>query len=573
MTSILFLGHHFKGAFSTGKPIVQLAILMVVACHVILGVSRRGCHWLFSMCCYVVQTTLFAALGDNPISAYFQAILSGFPQDIRAATDKFNLDTKATVYAVCPKCHATYKPTYEGETLIPIYQERCNFCRYSSRCGELLICPRTVQNVRINVPIKTYIAFDFKDWLSGLLARTGYEEKMDKAWESMAQSPGGILRDIFQGSTIRDFKGPDGATHFSHAGGEDAGRYLFSLGFDFFNPLGNKQAGKKVSIGVLVLACVNLPIEEHYKPKNMFVAGIISGPNEPKLDQINPYLTPIVDAFLEFWNGVRFTRTCMYTLGRLVFCALIVVICDLPAARKIGGFSACSHEYFCSVCWCNKTQDGYSNFDSAKWKRRTNEDCRQFAERFHAATDAKSAASSFDRTGLRWSELLRLPYYDPTRFLVVDPMHNLFLGLIKEHFQGILGYYPPNTAHPSPAPHADIHINISSDPTNPLPDGKEVRASVRRLISWLEEPFKFMDENSDEFKSAVKKWGKSNIHIAAFVYVGHGLNCLPQTLDSTGRNTALPFAKKLSKTDLAMCILSWVSNWLLVECTLLTDIT
>lgn len=573
MTSILFLGHHFKGAFSTGKPIVQLAILMVVACHVILGVSRRGCHWLFSMCCYVVQTTLFAALGDNPISAYFQAILSGFPQDVRAATDKFNLDTKATVYAVCPKCHATYKPTYEGETLIPIYQERCNFRRYSSRCGELLIRPRTVQNVRINVPIKTYIAFDFKDWLSGLLARTGYEEKMDKAWESMAQSPGGILRDIFQGSTIRDFKGPDGATHFSHAGGEDAGRYLFSLGFDFFNPLGNKQAGKKVSIGVLVLACVNLPIEERYKPENMFVAGIISGPNEPKLDQINPYLTPIVDAFLEFWNGVRFTRTCMYTLGRLVFCALIVVICDLPAARKIGGFSACSHEYFCSVCWCNKTQDGYSNFDSAKWKRRTNEDCRQFAERFHAATDAKSAASSFDRTGLRWSELLRLPYYDPTRFLVVDPMHNLFLGLIKEHFQGILGYYPPNTAHPSPAPHADIHINISSDPTNPLPDGKEVRASVRRLISWLEEPFKFMDENSDEFKSAVKKWGKSNIHIAAFVYVGHGLNCLPQTLDSTGRNTALPFAKKLSKTDLAMCILSWVSNRLLVECTLLTDIT
>ena len=570
---ILFLGHHFEGTFSMDKPIVQLATLMVIACHIILGVSRRGCHWLFSMCCYIVQTTLFAALRDNPFSAYFQAVLSGFPQDIRTATDKFNLDTKATVHAVCPKCHAMYKPTYEGETLIPIYQERCSFRRYSSRCGELLIHPRTVQNVRINVPIKTYITFDFKDWLSGLLARTGYEEKMDKAWERMAQSPGGILRDIFQGSTIRDFKGPDGATHFSHAGGEDAGQYLFSLGFDFFNPLGNKQSGKKVSIGVLILACVNLPIEECYKPENMFVAGIISGPNEPKLDQINPYLTPIVDAFLEFWNGVHFTCTCMYTLGRLVFCALIVVICDLPVACKIGGFSACSHEYFCSVCWCNKMQDGYSNFDSAKWKRRTNEDCRQFAERFHAATDAKSAASSFDRTGLQWSELLRLPYYDPTRFLVVDPMHNLFLGLIKEHFQGILGYYPPNTAHPSLAPRADIHINISSDPTNPLPDGKEVRASVRRLISWLEEPFKFTDENSDKFKSVVKKWGKSNIHVVAFVYVGRGLNCLPQTLDSTGRNTALPFAKKLSKTDLAMCILSWVSNRLLVECTLLTDIT
>jgi len=34
-------------------------------------------------------------------------------------------------------------------------------------------------------------------------------------------------------------------------------------------------------------------------------------------------------------------------------------------------------------------------------------------------------------TGVRWSELLRLPYFNPIRHLVVDPMHNLFLGLVK----------------------------------------------------------------------------------------------------------------------------------------------
>ena len=33
------------------------------------------------------------------------------------------------------------------------------------------------------------------------------------------------------------------------------------------------------------------------------------------------------------------------------------------------------------------------------------------------------------RTLVRWSEMLRLPYLDPIRFLVVDPMHNLFLGI------------------------------------------------------------------------------------------------------------------------------------------------
>jgi hypothetical protein len=34
-------------------------------------------------------------------------------------------------------------------------------------------------------------------------------------------------------------------------------------------------------------------------------------------------------------------------------------------------------------------------------------------------------------TGVRWSELLRLPYFDPIKFIVVDPMHCLFLGIAR----------------------------------------------------------------------------------------------------------------------------------------------
>ena len=33
--------------------------------------------------------------------------------------------------------------------------------------------------------------------------------------------------------------------------------------------------------------------------------------------------------------------------------------------------------------------------------------------------------------GARYSELLRLPYFDCIRFTIVDPMHNLFLGTAK----------------------------------------------------------------------------------------------------------------------------------------------
>ncbi|CAB5354474.1 unnamed protein product [Rhizophagus irregularis] len=42
-----------------------------------------------------------------------------------------------------------------------------------------------------------------------------------------------------------------------------------------------------------------------------------------------------------------------------------------------------------------------------------------------------SRDTHFKEHGVRWSELLRLPYMDPIRFAVVDPMHCLFLGIAK----------------------------------------------------------------------------------------------------------------------------------------------
>ena len=37
-------------------------------------------------------------------------------------------------------------------------------------------------------------------------------------------------------------------------------------------------------------------------------------------------------------------------------------------------------------------------------------------------------------TGARYSELHRLPYYDPIRMHTIDPMHNLYLGTAKHVF-------------------------------------------------------------------------------------------------------------------------------------------
>lgn len=41
------------------------------------------------------------------------------------------------------------------------------------------------------------------------------------------------------------------------------------------------------------------------------------------------------------------------------------------------------------------------------------------------------------QAGLQYSSLLRLPYFDAPRMLIVDPMHNLFLGSAKWIMQSI----------------------------------------------------------------------------------------------------------------------------------------
>ncbi|PPQ79206.1 hypothetical protein CVT26_000557 [Gymnopilus dilepis] len=523
---IMFSGHHFRLILDGAPAIVQLLTLMVVACHVILGLPRRGCSWLFSMCSYIVETTVKKVLGGT-VSGYFSDILAQWPRDVRTARDQFKLEANATVYAVCPKCNSTHKPSYKSDSPdIPFYPEKCSTRLYGKRCGEIILRPKSRGNARIWVPIKPYVSFDFNDWLANMLSRENYEEIMDNAWNNMDPEADGRLTDIFQGSVVREFKGYDEVTHFSNIGGKDAGHYLFSLACDFFNPLRNLANGKKVSVGVIALICLNLPIHLRYQPENIFLAGIIPGPQEPKLDGINPYLKPVVDSFLELWTGVLFSQTYLHRLGRLIMCAIIAVICDLPAARKVGGFASFHHNYYCSACWCNKTQKTYDNYDYHTWQKRTDEDCRDWARKFREAPTLRDATSFFDRSGLRSTELLRLPYYNPTRFLVIDPMHNLFLGLIKEHFQNILGYNPRQKSTESDIPRTGLVIDIPDDPRNPLPEGKHAKTGIRRLLQWLAEPFSFDENDAGAFEEVVKMWSGNRISLSALEYVARGVGCM-----------------------------------------------
>ncbi|KAF8836706.1 hypothetical protein BDN67DRAFT_992043 [Paxillus ammoniavirescens] len=167
------------------------------------------------------------------------------------------------------------------------------------------------------------------------------------------------------------------------------------------------------------MVCNNFPVHLHYHMENVYIAGIVPGPNEPSEDHFNHILCPLIEDLLCAWSpGLQLAQTAIHDFGCLVHCAVILLICDLLATQKTAGFSGLGlHEgKFC--LFCLQDHSDISNTDTSSW---------------HLAEKCKNAPSEGVRTriykssGIRWSELLRLPYWNPTCFTVVDSMHNLFI--------------------------------------------------------------------------------------------------------------------------------------------------
>ena len=100
------------------------------------------------------------------------------------------------------------------------------------------------------------------------------------------------------------------------------------------------------------------------------------------------------------------------------------------------------------------------------------------------AVDEKERSEAIHNSGIQWSKLLCLLYFDASRFFVVDAMHNLFLGLIQQHFD-ILGIQLNSTkSKTTPC----MAINIPEESINKL--NEHECKSVNRLINMLEAPIK-----------------------------------------------------------------------------------
>lgn len=241
------------------------------------------------------------------------------------------------------------------------------------------------------------------------------------------RSSDGVERDIFDAPELRSFCGPDGKLFLERPGNE--ARLIFALNMDGFNPFQGKEAGKKGSVGGIYMVCLNLPPEIRHDIENMYCVGIIPGPHEPSLDQINHFLRLLVDELEEFDDpGVFYNRTAKYPKGRVVRCVVIPLVCDLPAARQMAGFSSHAALTFCSLCKLSLRDT--DDLNHTCWERKTGEEHRHYAQQWRDAENEEIRTKIFNDHGVRWSELLRLWYWDPVKYTVIDSMHAFSLGAL-----------------------------------------------------------------------------------------------------------------------------------------------
>ena len=263
------------------------------------------------------------------------------------------------------------------------------------------------------------------DHLKTLLARPAFYEKFDH-WKQIPLT-NGLYKDVYDGNIWRDFQCYKGQPFLSQAF-----CYGLMLNIDWFRPCKHTE----YSIGAMYLTVMNLPRSIRFRQENVL---LIPGPKEPKHD-INCYLRPLVKELLKLWSGVEIS---VPSLGRAVQvrCALLCVACDVPAERKVCGFLGHSARLGCSKCL--KEFPGpvgckdYSGFNRSLWPQRTLQEHRRNVTTINKCTTVKDQTDNESRYGCRYSTLLDLPYFDPIRMTIIDPMHNLYLGTSKHILKNV----------------------------------------------------------------------------------------------------------------------------------------
>ena len=360
-----------------------------------------------------------------------------FPGSVYLLRKEMNLLNDSFVkYVVCPKCDSLY--SFEdcfhnvGSRNV---SNTCGFIKFPNhrqrwrrtKCGAHLLKEVTLSDGKKRLyPHKVYCYNKVINSLKDLVKRANFVERCE-LWRTRGdiRTIHQLMCDVFEGRVWRDFQVVNGQPFLS-----ERRNYALMLNVDWMQPFKRTQ----YSVGVLYMVLMNLPRHERFKRENVILVGIIPGPKEPS-GNINSYLSPLVDELETLWNDGVLIKHPGALFPQRFRAALLCVACDVPAGRKTCGFLSHNSRKGCHRCTKQFVIGGvgepsdYSGFDDCDL--RTNAAHRAQVEQVCQQTTQEERTNLESEYGVRYSELLRLPYFDCVRFTIIDPMHNLFLGTAK----------------------------------------------------------------------------------------------------------------------------------------------
>jgi hypothetical protein len=532
-------------------PIALFVGLVGLITHCFTKTGIRFANFLLgatmSLIRMVMEFDNQSGYGDGTLTSGQSQLVAETPSNLHTALSQFSLDGKTDVWAVCTACKFTHAPQFNPNTGSTIWPSHCE---YRNASGVQCEAPLLKKRGKGMVPKCPYLVPSLCDYIGRLLSDPDIEalcnEVVDNAFRD-GQSVVDGATNIFTSAFAQQFKDRDGIPFLKR---DNRIRLLFTLHYDQFNPKGVRVRGNSASVGVLNLALLNLPPPLRYLPEHIFMT-LLPGPTTPLGHELNHFLRPIVDQLVPAWErGIRLSRTALQPKGAVVDLAVAYETADLLAARHLAGLGGATSNWLCSICSLFGRQNVW-NVDWDSWEKRKPEDMKKIAESWRDAPSEEQRDGIFKEHGIRWTELWRLPYYDPTKMIVVDPMHCLLLGLILYFCRFVLGLQSnsENTSTKRPAAFQwdwEEYWAFDCDPGYAVSGENEIKmvSSIHRL---LERPI--TDEFTFDLLSE-RLWSKN---LAPLRFVVHSLE-LPEVV--IRGNGPVPAR---TKAHFAEILVSWVS--------------
>ncbi|KAJ7051311.1 hypothetical protein C8F01DRAFT_1222141 [Mycena amicta] len=194
------------------------------------------------------------------------------------------------------------------------------------------------------------------------------------------------------------------------------------------------------STGAMYMTICNNPRGIRYLLEETALIAVFPGPHEPTIDQYRNVMELIVARFKRLYNGQIF-RVFGQDEPEIVHVQIGTDISDLPASRRTSGLLSFTSTWFmcdrCTLPFFSLTDP--DTFNSSKICACKRDPSRYLKYSFRARDASAEVAEEISlRRGIRYAPVHNLPNWFPGETNLVDPMHAIFLCLVKHICRNII---------------------------------------------------------------------------------------------------------------------------------------